>query len=195
MSGFEVEKIEWLNRCVFGCKICKQEFQFRSDFINHIESEHGISQNLYRKDHGNIYKHKEIHICQIKSCGKRFVWDTLSLRAHIEKKHEMQCDEYYGRFMTNYAEKSPSLDCDRKGPMETVDSKINQCEYQCQLCDEFYHVDRYYSDHLKNVHNINKNDYKGCFGLGVTRKVAQNCQLCKANPKEFLMDQVSIYQG
>ena len=195
MSGFEVEKIEWLNRCVFGCKICKQEFQFRSDFINHIESEHGISQNLYRKDHGNIYKHKEIHICQIKSCGKRFVWDTLSLRAHIEKKHEMQCDEYYGRFMTNYAEKSPSLDCDRKGPMETVDSKINQCEYQCQLCDEFYHVDRYYSDHLKNVHNINKNDYKGCFGLGVTRKVAQNCQLCKANPKEFLMDQVSIYQS
>ena len=104
----------------------------------------------------------------------------------------MQCDEYYGRFMTNYAEKSPSLDCDRKGDrgMETVDSKINQCEYQCQLCDEFYRVDRYYSDHLKNVHNINKNDYKGCFGLGVTRKVAQNCQLCKANPKEFLMDQV-----
>jgi len=194
MSGFETEKIEWLNRCVFGCKICNQDFQFRSDFINHIEAEHGISQNLYRKDKGNIYKHKEIHICQIKSCGKRFVWDTLSLRAHIEKKHEMQCDEYYGRFMTNYAEKSPSLDCDRKGDrgIETVDSKINQCEYQCQLCDEFYRVDRYYSDHLKNVHNINKNDYKGCFGLGVTRKVAQNCQLCKANPKEFLMDQAYL---
>merc|ERR1719500_1884623 len=38
MSGFETEKIEWLNRCIFGCKICKQEFQFRSDFINHIEA-------------------------------------------------------------------------------------------------------------------------------------------------------------
>ena len=28
--------------------------------------------------------------------------------------------------------------------------------------------------------------------MGVTKKVAQNCQLCKANPKEFLMDQVKL---
>ena len=62
------------------------------------------------------------------------------------------------------------------------------------MCDELFYVDRYYSDHLKNIHNINKNDYKGCFGLGVTRKVTQNCQLCKGNTKEFLMDQVgTIY--
>ena len=61
------------------------------------------------------------------------------------------------------------------------------------MCDELFYVDRYYSDHLKNIHNINKNDYKGCFGLGVTRKVTQNCQLCKGNTKEFLMDQVFVF--
>ena len=134
MSAFETEKIEWLNRCIFGCKVCKQEFQFRSEFINHIEGEHGLSQNVYRKDHGSIFKQKEIHICQIKSCGKKFIWDTLSLRAHIEKKHEMQCAEYYERFMTTYVEKSASLECGpMKGNMETVDSRINQCEYECQV--------------------------------------------------------------
>ena len=134
MSAFETEKIEWLNRCIFGCKVCKQEFQFRSEFITHIEVEHGLSQNVYRKDHGSIFKQKEIHICQIKSCGKKFIWDTLSLRAHIEKKHEMQCAEYYERFMTTYVEKSASLECcPMKGNMETVDSRINQCEYECQV--------------------------------------------------------------
>ena len=58
----------------------------------------------------------------------------MSLRPHIEKKHEMQCTEYYERFMTTYAEKSPTVECEKKGITESVDSKINQCEYQCQVC-------------------------------------------------------------
>merc|ERR1719481_1901084 len=58
MSNFEVEKIEWLNKCVFGCKICKGEYVFRSDFVAHLEEDHGMSQNAYRKDYGTFFKHK-----------------------------------------------------------------------------------------------------------------------------------------
>eukprot|EP00090_Calanus_glacialis_P045694 TRINITY_DN8651_c0_g1_i1.p1 TRINITY_DN8651_c0_g1~~TRINITY_DN8651_c0_g1_i1.p1 ORF type:complete len:1419 (-),score=222.67 TRINITY_DN8651_c0_g1_i1:288-4544(-) len=193
MTNYDAERIEWLNRCIFGCKICKAEFSFRSDFTSHIETVHNISMNTYRKDNGSVFKHKEIHICQIKSCGKKFCWETLSLKAHIEKKHEMQAIEYYERFMANYAEKSPTSEANRKGSgVEPVDSRINQCEYQCHLCDEIFDVDRYFSEHLKNTHHITKNDYKASFGLGLSKKVAQNCQLCKANPKEFLMDQAYL---
>jgi len=193
MTNYDIERIEWLNRCIFGCKICKAEFSFRSDFTAHIETVHNMSMNAYRKDNGTVFKHKEIHICQIKSCGKKFCWETLSLKAHIEKKHEMQAIEYYERFMTNYAEKSPTSESNRKGSgVEPVDSRINQCEYQCHLCDETFDIDRYFSEHLKNTHAITKNDYKASFGLGLSKKVAQNCQLCKGNPKEFLMDQAYL---
>ena len=95
--------------------------------------------------------------------------------------------------MANYAEKSPTSEANRKGSgVEPVDSRINQCEYQCHLCDEIFDVDRYFSEHLKNTHHTTKNDYKASFGLGLSKKVAQNCQLCKANPKEFLMHQAYL---
>ena len=142
-----------------------------------------------------LYKVKKIHICQIKSCGKKFYWETLALKAHIEKRHEMQVDEYFERFMKNYEDIkcSPAgIDTSERrlsSVPEPLDSRINQCEYLCYLCSQTFDLDRYFAEHLKNTHNISKHDYKASFGSSLSRKVLQNCQLCKCNPKEFLVDQ------
>ena len=32
MVNYDSERLAWLNRCVFICRICDAEFQFRSDF-------------------------------------------------------------------------------------------------------------------------------------------------------------------
>ena len=29
MVNYDVDRIDWLNRCIFACKLCKEEFQFR----------------------------------------------------------------------------------------------------------------------------------------------------------------------
>ena len=169
------------------------ETDFRSDFTDHIGADHKMTLNAYTKEFGSLYKVKKIHICQIKSCGKKFYWETLALKAHIEKRHEMQVEEYFERFMTNYEDvKSSTMDTEKKGVTmsEPVDARINQCEYLCYLCNEVFDLDRYFAEHLKNVHNISKHDYKASFGSSLSRKVLQNCQLCKCNPKEFLVDQV-----
>ena len=157
-----------------------------------------MTLNSYTKEFGSLYKVKKIHICQIKSCGKKFYWETLALKAHIEKRHEMQVDEYFERFMKNYEDIkcSPAgLDTsDRRGSTvpEPLDSRINQCEYLCYLCSQTFDLDRYFAEHLKNTHNISKHDYKASFGSSLSRKVLQNCQLCKCNPKEFLVDQAYL---
>ena len=196
MVNYDADRVDWLNRCIFGCKLCGQEYQFRSDFTQHIAEDHQMTLNSYTKEFGSLYKLKKIHICQIKSCGKKFYWETLALKAHIEKRHEMQVDEYYERFMINYEDIkcSSAADPDRKGSIssESVDARINQCEYLCYLCDQVFDLDRYFAEHLKTVHNISKHDYKASFGSSLSRKVLQNCQLCKCNPKEFLVDQAYL---
>lgn len=154
-----------------------------------------MTLNSYTKEFGSLYKVKKIHICQIKSCGKKFYWETLALKAHIEKRHEMQVDEYFERFMSSYEDlKNSTVENDRKGSLvsEPVDSRINQCQYLCYLCNEVFELDRYFAEHLKNTHNISKHDYKASFGSSLSRKVLQNCQLCKCNPKEFLVDQAYL---
>ena len=211
MTNYDAERLEWLNQCVFACKVCQTEFSFRSiylifyinkitflfrsDFTEHISFDHKMTLNSYTKEFGSLYKVKKIHICQIKSCGKKFYWETLALKAHIEKRHEMQVDEYFERFMSSYEDlKSSSVENDRKGSLvsEPVDSRINQCQYLCYLCNEVFELDRYFAEHLKNTHNISKHDYKASFGSSLSKKVLQNCQLCKCNPKEFLVDQAYL---
>ena len=194
MVDYDRERIEWLNMCIFICKLCNTDFKFRSDFTSHIGTVHTMTLNNYTKEFGSLYAAKKIHICQVKSCGKKFYWETLALKAHIEKRHSMQVEEYFEKFMTSYEDSSSSLDTDRKGSLvcEPVDSRINQCEYLCYLCNKVFELDRYFADHLKSTHNISKHDYKASFGSSLSRKVLQNCQLCRCNPKEFLVDQAYL---
>ena len=196
MVNCDADRVDWLNRCIFGCKLCGQEYQCRSDFTQHIAEDHQMTLNSYINEFGSLYKLKKIHICQIKSCGKKFYWETLALKAHIEKRHEMQVDEYYERFMINYEDIkcSSAADPDRKGSIssESVDARINQCEYLCYLCDQVFDLDRYFAEHLKTVHNISKHDYEAIFGSSLSRKILQSCQLCKCNSKEFLVDQAYL---
>ena len=194
MVNYDQDRIDWLNLCTFICKLCQTEFQFRSDFTSHIAVAHSMSLNNYTKEFGSLYSVKKIHICQVKSCGKKFYWETLALKAHIEKRHEMEVEEYRERFMADYEDFSSSLDTDKAGNLvcEPVDSRINQCEYLCYLCDQVFDLDRYFAEHLKSIHNISKHDYKASFGSSLSRQVLQNCQLCRCNPKEFLVDQAYL---
>ena len=153
-----------------------------------------MTLNNYTKEFGSLYSVKKIHLCQVKTCGKKFYWETLALKAHIEKRHKMEVEDYFERFMINYEDCGSSVDMDNKGSLvcEPVDSRINQCEYLCYLCDQVFHLDRYFAEHLKSTHNISKHDYKASFGSSLSHKVLQNCQLCRCNPKEFLVDQAYL---
>ena len=130
----------------------------------------------------------------MRGCGKKFCWETLALKAHIEKRHELGLEEYRQRYMQDYEEAGAAGEGGRGGGANTgdLDTRINQCQYQCYLCGQTFSLDRYFAEHLKQRHSVTKHDYKASFGPSLARKVVANCQLCRGNPREFLVDQAYL---
>ena len=57
---------------------------------------------LLYKNFGSV--EPPVHSCQL--CRLNFGWESISLKPHIEKKHNISIQEYFEKFMESYEENS-----------------------------------------------------------------------------------------
>jgi len=71
----------WMNKCMFHCKICQNQFTSLSAFQRHISEEHAISLMEYEAAHGSAMISAKYHFCSL--CQSAVTSDAEYIREHL----------------------------------------------------------------------------------------------------------------
>ena len=71
----------WMNRCVFQCKICRNQFTSLSAFQRHISEEHVLNLMEYEATQGSAMISANYHFCSL--CQAAVTCDAEYIREHL----------------------------------------------------------------------------------------------------------------
>merc|ERR1719319_1902558 len=102
------EENEWLNKKTFQCKECKDNnfsTKSRVELWKHVQDNHKMTEMQYRTIHGSSFGQDfpVSHTCQV--CSDKLNWESISLKPHIELKHEMTVQQYVDKYKYSYTRK------------------------------------------------------------------------------------------
>jgi hypothetical protein len=165
---------DWINRCMYCCKICFLAFKGKYVFKNHVISDHSMTFADYTKQHGSCVMEETYHTCQVKSlegklCCKETLWDERSMTNHFAK-HNLSPEDYYKRFMKDYeASRLNNLKSDQQDWM-------NRCSFLCKICTKVFNIKKNLLAHITEAHNVT------CPEDGsVVSCLLHSCQICNEN--------------
>jgi hypothetical protein len=172
----EGEKEGWTNKCTFLCKICSKVFNDKSTLVCHLKERH--DQALFEGDDvmkDYVVKYM-LHTCQL--CSDNLLWEDQTLKSHLKDKHNnhLSINDYAHKHLPTYQENE---DC--KKEVETFDSWINRCVYQCMFCPSDVMMDRRMRlhNHLGAKHSHNRTGYFAKYeDKTFVQKVEHVCQIC-----------------
>ena len=82
--GFEA----WVTgQCAYPCAICDRMFFDSSEFWQHVNRDHLVSQDKYKERHGHPFHRRRFHDCRMPGCKIRMDWDKEKLMTHFFRHH------------------------------------------------------------------------------------------------------------
>jgi len=188
------EENEWMNKISFGCKECKEEkfsSKSRLELWNHVRDNHKMNEMEYRTIHGSIYGPDSpvSHTCQV--CCTKLNWESISLKPHIELKHEMTLQQYADKYRDSYTRKPQNYQISAKtvtAPVEIEeDAVVLQWTagslYKCNLCQSQIAGLYQFKKHLINLHNSKYGEYEKTYDAKefILFSGFHLCKICQKN--------------
>ncbi len=159
-SAYEVtahdEINEWLNRCVYTCKLCSgyETNQFGT-FVSHLKSSHNVPIKSYREQNNGEVTTKYVqHTCQI--CSSVFAWDKQMLRRHLSSNHShISANDYALKYRDSYSD-NLLLEEQENETAQWMDG----CSFDCKECNECkFNSRKSLLLHLKSAHEMTSTEY------------------------------------
>jgi len=173
----------WYNKCKWTCQLCNKSFS--AGFWKHVNESHSLKKDEYIKTYGKDGIQIVQYWCQI--CNKRIPWSGASINGHVKVDHDITLKEYEALYSQEAQEVAvpppPSFGGSGETRKETRngDQWFNGCEYNCQLCSRLLTSIGGLRRHVRDVHQIDKEDYFNKFGRQGILMRKYKCKICSRN--------------
>ena len=114
------------------------------------------------------------HDCYI--CHEKVLQTSLKLAPHVQR-HNMSIENYFKKFILGQAVDNTE---------EKFLAWVNQCRYECKICNESCLDVTVFISHLINVHDTNAEDYKQKYGPLLSVKVQLKLVISKLRILEIV---------
>ena len=159
-----VDPNHWMNRCLFQCGICAEQFDSRTNFKSHLEVVHSSNYNEdYLNSYGDPTMMTNLHGCLM--CQEMIICDAEDIAEHLNIAHALSLEDYHDRFIANdrtvaTAKKPPSNAKTRLCRNWNRESQIHTC-LMCSLPLEF--KQKVLENHMNKNHGIDLRTYEKRF--------------------------------
>jgi len=183
-SAYEVtahdEINEWLNRCVYTCKLCSgyETNQFGT-FVSHLKSSHNVPIKSYREQNNGEVTTKYVqHTCQI--CSSVFAWDKQMLRRHLSSNHShISANDYALKYRDSYSD-NLLLEEQENETAQWMDG----CSFDCKECNECkFNSRKSLLLHLKSAHEMTSTEYFKKYRHFSSSSIQHTCKICDTKIK------------
>jgi len=168
----------WYNRCKWTCQLCNKSFS--AGFWKHVNESHSLKKDEYLKTYGKEGIQIVHYWCQI--CNKRIPWSGASINAHVKVDHDITLKEYEQMHSPEAVAIAPHMENGEvKKETRNGDQWFNGCEYNCQLCSRLLTSIGGLRRHVRDVHQMDKEDYFNKFGRQGILMRKYKCKICSRN--------------
>ena len=167
--------LQWVNRCIYTCHLCQQEFLGDMGLYNHVRANHDKNFTAYKEKFGSSMSKKVVFDCPL--CHAQILHNLKHLTAHIKLHNNMKLFDFYSQYIAckptdlnqtvvryqdgeknNTDESGESSEND--GQYANFDEWANASKYGCKICNQFECTNCIpLISHLKKVHQLSKSKY------------------------------------
>ena len=131
---------EWIDKCLFACRVCYTTVGNRKSFRDHLSEAHLMTETSYSDHFDSSLLQKVIHSCMI--CHVELLFDSLTMSNHFQRNHNFTIEEYLEAYLNKYKQASPPSESDW----------MERCLYYCNLCLKVYKGKHGFKQHIITEH-------------------------------------------
>ena len=192
--------LQWVNRCIYTCHLCQQEFLGDMGLYNHVRANHDKNFTAYKEKFGSSMSKKVVFNCPL--CHAQILHNLKHLTAHIKLHNNMKLFDFYSQYIacesTNLnqtavrdqdGEKNNTDEkcevSENSGQYANFDEWANASKYGCKICNQFECTNCIpLISHLKKVHHSSKSKYTSKHGSLIIKKIMHKCRLCSTSVQQ-----------
>ena len=195
---------DWVNQCIYVCRICDYYTLARPSYQVHLKKNHGLKLDDYKQVYYNdIYAKRVTHSCHI--CDVEVLHSSKGIRDHLEAEHQQTVMEYFTKFIKSTPRRvaiseqevksspkketisvSQDMNCstisvEAQSFVQLVVEKWQTFEnYECSLCLRFSSdTRRGHELHLIVNHGETVANYESVHGYITPKSTFHDCKICQ----------------
>jgi hypothetical protein len=148
---------QWMNRCIYECKICLSQYSSKADFKHHLASEHDSEYVGHSSDFGDPMMLMNLHGCLM--CQEMITCDAEDISDHLVTAHALSLEDYHDRYMAN----DRTIATAKKQNSLCRDWDQESAVHECLMCSQQVTFSQHILDKHMNEHGIDLRTYEKRF--------------------------------